>query len=515
MSNNVVTLPAVGTCDQARTRCSRLDERLVGLHRRRTPRHRRAERHPGRRLHHQRVERRHPAARTPPRRGCPAAVAVRRIMPTFAGVVIPSRTSTGDGGVRARPARRRAVASAAPRRRRARPGPACRYPPAPSPGRRLPRCTGTPRASAARSDLGDRPARRPVGQDRPCRRRGSGRAGPPARVSARTRSGTGPSARSPACHPPRQSPSTRARASPSGRSRSVRGRILSRIGVMADRLSALDASFLYLEEPFCAHARRECGDPAAAPGRRARLRARCGADPASAAIPAALPAVRPLGSRSPRQAGVGRRRRLRHQLPRATVGVTGAGCDDSCSTGRPAAGPPLDRDRPLWELLPGGGVGGRPGGAGDEDAPIVGRRHRHARPGSVDPGHRTSRTPSSPNPSPSEDATWYRVGVPCPARAGRVCCSTRWPTPSSAPVRWSTTCADAAKDVDQHGQRVFDAVGGVATTVRSLVRSVPRGPCTPRVSGGRVFAGVSADLDELRAIGGATAARSTTSCSRW
>ncbi len=140
-----------------------------------------------------------------------------------------------------------------------------------------------------------------------------------------------------------------------------------------------------------AHARRECGDPAAAAvGFRLRAPARPGVAPP--VVPASLPSVRGIGPGAPRAAGVGGGQRLRRQLPRATLGAPGPGLRRAAvRTGGQAAGAAARPRPPAVGAVRRRGVGERPGRAGDEEPPGAGRRHRHPRSGSADPGRRTQR----------------------------------------------------------------------------------------------------------------------------
>lgn len=270
---------------------------------------------------------------------------------------------------------------------------------------------------------------------------------------------------------------------------------------MADRLSALDASFLYVEEPSVPmHV-----------GSVAILRRPPGEGLDYAWVQALI------------------LRRLRY-LPRyrqyvrfvpghlaRPVWVDDADFDISYHVRRsalPAPGNdtqlfdlvarllarPLDRDRPLWECYLVEGL------EGDRVA-LVTKTHQSLVDGTdtldlaqlildTEPAEPTSLAEPV---ALGEDATWSGWGPsPRPGRA-RLLFDAVADT-VSRPGEVVENVRNAAKDVTSTATRVFDAVGGVATTVRSLVRSVPRGPLHTRVSGGRVFSGVSADLDELRAI---------------
>ena len=119
---------------------------------------------------------------------------------------------------------------------------------------------------------------------------------------------------------------------------------------MPERLSALDASFLYLEQP---------GTPMHVGGVAIFRRPRAGfdydrlveliegTDPARAAVPA----EGARGARPPRRPGLGGRRGFRHRLPRPPLRAAATG-DDAALHELVARlmSRPLDRDRPLWEM---------------------------------------------------------------------------------------------------------------------------------------------------------------------
>ncbi|WP_298179710.1 wax ester/triacylglycerol synthase family O-acyltransferase [Saccharomonospora sp.] len=161
---------------------------------------------------------------------------------------------------------------------------------------------------------------------------------------------------------------------------------------------------------------------------------------------------------------------------------------------------PLDRDRPLWECYFVEGLEG-------DRVVLVTKTHQSLVDGTdtldlaqlVLDAEPTEPEAATEPAAATDDATWagWRPS-PRPGRArllfDAVTDTLRRPGEVAENVR------NAAKDVASTAERAFDVVGDVATTVRSLVRPAPRGPLNTRVSGGRVFSGVSADLDELRAI---------------
>ncbi|WP_199432457.1 WS/DGAT/MGAT family O-acyltransferase [Qaidamihabitans albus] len=58
----------------------------------------------------------------------------------------------------------------------------------------------------------------------------------------------------------------------------------------------------------------------------------------------------------------------------------------------------------------------------------------------------------------------------------------------------------AARDAAATAEKLVDAVGGVTSTLRAVARPAPPGPLNARVSGGRVFAGVRTSLEAYRKV---------------
>lgn len=58
----------------------------------------------------------------------------------------------------------------------------------------------------------------------------------------------------------------------------------------------------------------------------------------------------------------------------------------------------------------------------------------------------------------------------------------------------------AVRDLANAAEKTLTAVGGAATVLRSVLRPPPSGPLNAHVSGGRVFAGVRTDLDDYRDV---------------
>ncbi len=118
-----------------------------------------------------------------------------------------------------------------------------------------------------------------------------------------------------------------------------------------DRLSGLDASFLYLETP--AQLMHVCGlivlDPSTMPEGYSFASLRPGSTGRSATCrpsPASCAGAAGLGPPD-----LGARQALRHRAARAPAGAPGAGgYDELVELASHLAGLPLDRSRPLWEM---------------------------------------------------------------------------------------------------------------------------------------------------------------------
>ncbi|TLW91916.1 wax ester/triacylglycerol synthase family O-acyltransferase [Saccharomonospora piscinae] len=260
---------------------------------------------------------------------------------------------------------------------------------------------------------------------------------------------------------------------------------------MADRLSALDASFLYVEEPFVPmHV-----------GSVAILRRRD------------LDYARVLALVARRLSYLPRYRQYVEFVPghlARPVWVDDADFDVSYHVRRsalPAPGSdaqlfelvarllarPLDRDRPLWELYVVEGVDG-------DGVALVTKTHQSLVNGTetIDLAQLIlDDEPAGGVGDGGDEAEAWRGA----ARPGRVRLLLDAVTDSlRGPGEVVENVRNAAQDLSSTAGRVLDVAGGVATTVRSLVRPAPQGPLNAPVSGGRVFAGVSAELADLRTI---------------
>ncbi|WP_197318549.1 wax ester/triacylglycerol synthase family O-acyltransferase [Saccharomonospora sp. NB11] len=155
---------------------------------------------------------------------------------------------------------------------------------------------------------------------------------------------------------------------------------------------------------------------------------------------------------------------------------------------------PLDRDRPLWELYVVEGLA-------DDRVALVTKTHQALVDGTatLDLGQLILDSEAA---EPDDDVElspwpeWTPSSRPGRARLllDAITESVRRPTEVVDNVR------SAARDLTTTAERLFDTAGELATTVRSLVRPAPRSPLNARVSGARVFAGTSVTLDDLREV---------------
>ncbi len=157
--------------------------------------------------------------------------------------------------------------------------------------------------------------------------------------------------------------------------------------VISDRLSPLDVSFLYIEEPTT---------PMHVGGVAVFQPPETGLDYERLAhlvrqrivLRAAIPAEDPEGAGRPRQTRLGRRRQLRPQLPRSTVRAAPPGQRRATRrVGRAADVAPARPGPTALGGLPGGGPGRRPGRDHHQDPSRAGRRCERGGPDSGDLRH--------------------------------------------------------------------------------------------------------------------------------
>lgn len=150
---------------------------------------------------------------------------------------------------------------------------------------------------------------------------------------------------------------------------------------------------------------------------------------------------------------------------------------------------PLDHGRPLWEAnfvenLSGGRVA------------LVTKTHQAVVDGigTIELGQLIL-DPAPTNPDPADDL-WHPRRQPSWSElvADAVSDTVR------RPGMLVDTARSAVNDAASTAGKLVDAVGGMATTLRAMVRPAPSGPLNVEVSGGRVFAAVRTDLADYRKI---------------
>ena len=227
---------------------------------------------------------------------------------------------------------------------------------------------------------------------------------------------------------------------------------------MPDRLSPLDVSFLYFEEPTTP---MHVGGVAVfqAPGRRASTTTGWSADRRPHRLRPALPPAHPLGAGPPGQPGLGRRRGLRHHLPRAPVGAAAPGTDAQLrELVARVQSRPLDRNRPLWEMY-------LVEGSRDGRFAIITKTH-HAMVdgvGAVDIGQVILDT----TPEPARDAR-RTPGGPAPSRPGSSWSPARSPRRCAGRPARVDTVRGGLSDVRSTVGRLGGAAGGLLAAARTV-----------------------------------------------
>ena len=154
---------------------------------------------------------------------------------------------------------------------------------------------------------------------------------------------------------------------------------------MNDRLSALDVSFLYLEGRVHAHARGRTGRASTCPPGGFDYERFVEPDRGPDLAGPAVPAEDQVGARPHRLPGVGRRHRVRRQLPRPSVGAAAAGLRRAVARpGGPAAVPAAGPVAAVVGDEHRRGPGRRRVRDHHQDPPRDGRRHQRGR---HRPGH--------------------------------------------------------------------------------------------------------------------------------
>ena len=227
----------------------------------------------------------------------------------------------------------------------------------------------------------------------------------------------------------------------------------SRADVSAERLSALDASFLAVEGAAAPMhvgwvARFDPPEDGPRPGVRRAVRAHRRAARARAALPAAAGG---RAVRAPRP-GVGRRPALR---PRATT-CCRPRARTSTRSSTPILSTPLRRDRPLWEICDRRRAARRAHRARRQDAPLHGRRRRR--------GRARQRCCSTPSPTGWTRSRRRRGWTAAPVAVGR----------RAARARASSTAPPTARR-SRSRRRVWRALrGGCAGCPRAAARARAR-----------------------------------------
>lgn len=150
---------------------------------------------------------------------------------------------------------------------------------------------------------------------------------------------------------------------------------------------------------------------------------------------------------------------------------------------------PLDHGRPLWEAYFVEGL------AGDRVA-LVTKTHQSVVDGigTIELGQLIL-DPAPAAPEPVDDV-WQPRREPSKAELMLDAVGETIQRPSALVETARSAVGDAAATAG----KVVDAVGGLASALRTMVRPAPSGPLNVEVSGGRVFAAVRTCLEEFREI---------------
>ena len=260
---------------------------------------------------------------------------------------------------------------------------------------------------------------------------------------------------------------------------------------MPDRLSPLDVSFLYLEEPTTP---MHVGSSWSSSPPRGGLDYERLVQHVAARI-ALVPRYRQrvrVGPGPARQPGLGRRRALRHQLPRAR----GRPCPGRAPRAarrarRPAAGPPARPRPPAVGAHPRRGPRRRPVRRRHQGPPGARRRRPRGRPR---PG-RARRQPRRRTTPPTQ--TWQPVTRAERRRARRVGASR---TRCAARRSSSTRSGPASATARETAGKALEALGGLVFAARTATRPPPRSPLNRDITEHRRFAMVATDLEDYRRI---------------
>ena len=150
---------------------------------------------------------------------------------------------------------------------------------------------------------------------------------------------------------------------------------------------------------------------------------------------------------------------------------------------------PMDHERPLWEAY---FVEGLEGGR----VALVTKTHQAVVDGvgTVELGQLIlDASPQLPEPY---DDTWTARLPPSPTQLVLDAISETVQRPGELAENVRALVGDATATVE----KITDAFGGAASTLRTLIRPAPAGPLNTHVSGGRVFATVRTRLEDFRKI---------------
>lgn len=150
---------------------------------------------------------------------------------------------------------------------------------------------------------------------------------------------------------------------------------------------------------------------------------------------------------------------------------------------------PMDHERPLWEAY---FVEGLDGGR----VALVTKTHQAVVDGvgTVELGQLI--LDASPQTSEPCEDTWTPRRPPSSAQLVLDAISETVQRPGELMENVRAVVGDATATVE----KITDALGGAASTVRTLIRPAPAGPLNTHVSGGRVFAVVRTRLEDFRKI---------------
>ena len=259
-----------------------------------------------------------------------------------------------------------------------------------------------------------------------------------------------------------------------------------------ERLTGIDASFLYMETPTLHMHTIKVAVLEPAPGRRLLDRAREGRSPGAAAPPAAVPPPRGRGPARLPSSGVDRGPGfdLDHHVRRDDRAGAGRTARDGRRRSRTSRASPLDRRRPLWELWLARGARRRPRRRRGEDPSR--RRRRRRRRGAPGERHGARRCTASPSPEPAHAvaARGRAVGRAAPARCARATtCGSSARLPGAPPAHGA-----------EPGRRRAAPAGGDASSPPLPMRDAPRTSLNGSLTARRAFVSTALSLADVRRV---------------